>query len=140
MTGPSVLRGLHLFVRDVGASVAFYRRCGLEFESVSAEFARAAGDRAALEIGSHRLTRAYDPAFEPAAGGSTALQIGLPSREAVDAMFEELTAAGHPGHLPPFDAYWGSRYAEVRDPDGNIVGFQSPRDETRVTPVPPLPR
>ena len=133
------LRGIHLFVQDVAASVAFYLRAGLEFEDdqVSEHFARAASDRAALEIGSYELTRGYDPGFvEPPGGGSTALQIRLESREAVDAMFSELTGAGYAAHLAPFDAFWGSRYAEVRDPDGNIVGFQSPRDESRVSAPP----
>lgn len=133
------LRGIHLFVRDVAASVAFYRRAGLEFEDadVSKHFARAASDRAALEIGSYELTRGYDPGFVDAPpGGSTALQIGVESREAVDAAYADLTGAGYASHLAPFDAFWGSRYAEVRDPDGNVVGFQSPRDDTRLSAPP----
>jgi uncharacterized glyoxalase superfamily protein PhnB len=133
------LRGIHLFVRDVAVSVAFYRRAGLEFEdfNVSKHFARATGERAALEIGSYELTRGYDPGFvEPPGGGSTALQIGVDSREAVDAVYADLTGAGYAGQLQPFDAFWGSRYAEVRDPDGNLVGFQSPRDESRVSAPP----
>lgn len=134
-----MVRGIHLFVRDVRASVEFYQRAGLEFSYVSDDFARADGERAALEIGSYRLTRGYDPGFvEPPAGGSTALQIGVDSREAVDVMFTSLTEAGVPSHLAPIDAFWGARYAEVRDPDGNVVGFQSPVDEARKS-RPPLP-
>jgi uncharacterized glyoxalase superfamily protein PhnB len=137
MADTNVLRGIHLFVRDVAATVAFYRRAGIEFESVSKHFARAASDHARLEIGSYELTRGYDPGFrEPPSGGSTALQIGVESREAVDEIFAELTQAGAPAYLPPFDAFWGARYAEVRDPDGNIVGFQSPADPDRRTPPP----
>lgn len=131
-----MLRGIHVFARDVAASVAFYEQTGIEFESVSRDFARAASDRATLEIGSHHLTHGYDSSFTPVAGGSTALQIGLDSREAVDEMFQKLTAAGVPAKLAPFDAFWGARYAEVRDPDGNIVGFQSPADPDRRTPPP----
>jgi uncharacterized glyoxalase superfamily protein PhnB len=134
-----MLRGIHVFARDVAASVEFYRRAGLEFTdaNVSKHFARAEGDRAALEIGSYELTRGYDPRFvEPAGGGSTALQIGVASREAVDEMFKNLTDAGYKPHLAPIDAFWGSRYAEVCDPDGNPVGFQSPRDGSKVTPPP----
>jgi uncharacterized glyoxalase superfamily protein PhnB len=40
---------------------------------------------------------------------------------AVDATFAELVAAGHEGHLEPWDAFWGQRYAVVHDPDGNAV-------------------
>ena len=127
-----MLRGIHVFARDVRASVAFYRQAGLEFGDVVDDFARTDGGRASLEIGSYRLTRGYDPAFQdPPAGGATALQIGVDSREAVDEMFASLVAAGYAPNLAPIDAFWGSRYAEVRDPDGNPVGFQSPVDDSR---------
>ena len=130
MAEPPILRGIHIFARDVPASVAFYQRAGLEFSSTSHDFARAEGDRAALEIGSHKLTLGYDAAFEepPAGGSGTALQIGLASREAVDEMFADLTTAGYKPHLAPFDAFWGSRYAVVRGPGPIIVGLMSPAD------------
>ena len=31
--------------------------------------------------------------------------------------------AGHRGHLEPWDAERGHRYAQVEDPDGNIVSL-----------------
>ena len=41
-------------------------------------------------------------------------------------MFAELVAAGYDGHLEPWDAFWGQRYASVRDPDGNGVDLFAP--------------
>ncbi len=32
-----------------------------------------------------------------------------------------LTGAGYEGHLAPWDAFWGMRYAVVHDPDGTPV-------------------
>jgi predicted enzyme related to lactoylglutathione lyase len=32
---------------------------------------------------------------------------------------------------PPWDAFWGSRYAIVADPDGNHVGIMSPSEPKR---------
>lgn len=29
----------------------------------------------------------------------------------------------------PYDAFWGARYAVIRDPEGNSVGLESPLDE-----------
>ena len=29
-----------------------------------------------------------------------------------------MVAAGFEGHLEPWDAFWGQRYATLRDPDG----------------------
>ena len=33
---------------------------------------------------------------------------------------------GHEGHKPPWDAFWGMRYAIVHDPDGNPVDLFAP--------------
>ena len=138
MANEATLTGMHLFVRDVPASVAFYRRVGLEFSFAGEHFARAASSSGtSLEIGSYALTRGYDPGFrEPAGSGSVALQLSLPSREAVDRLHAEVTSEGVPSHLAPFDAFWGSRYMEVLDPDGNVVGFHSPRDEGMISAPP----
>ncbi|WP_205865699.1 VOC family protein, partial [Mycolicibacterium porcinum] len=57
----------------------------------------------------------------PAGPGRVALAFGLDVPADVDALYERLTAAGHPGTLKPFDAPWGQRYATVEDPDGTSV-------------------
>ena len=66
---------------------------------------------------------------------SARLVIGfsLPTREAVDERYAALTSVGYAGRQPPFDAFWGARYAIVADPDGNDVGLMSPLDESRRT-------
>ena len=28
--------------------------------------------------------------------------------------------------VPPWDAFWGQRYAQVKDPDGNVVDLFAP--------------
>lgn len=53
----------------------------------------------------------------------------MPSRPAVDEVYSDLTEAGYTGHQPPYDAFWGARYAIVDDPDGNGVGIQSPLED-----------
>ncbi len=59
------------------------------------------------------------------------LGFSLPSRQAVDDRYAELTSAGYAGRQPPFDAFWGGRYAIVADPDGNDVALTSPVDPER---------
>lgn len=60
-------------------------------------------------------------------------------RENVDRLYEELTSAGYTSQQRPYDAFWGSRYAVVLDPDDNAVGLMSPRDDSKRTPSPPPP-
>jgi catechol 2,3-dioxygenase-like lactoylglutathione lyase family enzyme len=63
--------------------------------------------------------------------GRVVLGFGLNSRGAVDAKFAELTDAGYGALAPPYDAFWGARYAIVEDPNGIAVGLMSPIDPAR---------
>ena len=131
--------GLHLFVRDMKKTLAFYRMLGLEFApgAENGPFTSAESGGVHIAFGTYALTRGYDPKFQEPKGGSTnALQFDVDSRDGVDRIYRELTAAGHTGHLAPHDAFWGARYAEVIDPDGNTVGFQSPQDDAKRTRPP----
>jgi uncharacterized glyoxalase superfamily protein PhnB len=53
------------------------------------------------------------------------------SRDDVDRLYADMTGAGYRGQQPPYDAFWGARYAVVEDPDGNAVGIMSPSDPDR---------
>ena len=57
----------------------------------------------------------------PTGSARVSLAIECPSPSEVDATYARLTAAGHAGHHEPWDAFWGQRYAAVKDPDGNTV-------------------
>jgi uncharacterized glyoxalase superfamily protein PhnB len=65
------------------------------------------------------------------------MTISLDSRNEVDETFQRMVNAGYQGVQPPFDAFWGSRYAIIADPEGNDVGLGSPRDVNR-KPWPPV--
>ena len=124
------LRAIGLVVGDMGASLAFYRLLGLEF----AEGAEAEGHVDVELDGGIRLmwdtvevVRGFDPDWQPPSGGArVALAFGLPAPAAVDETYAALTAAGHEGHKEPWDAFWGQRYAIVKDPDGNGVDLFAP--------------
>jgi catechol 2,3-dioxygenase-like lactoylglutathione lyase family enzyme len=136
------LYGVHLFVRDMAASLAFYRRLGLVFPDGSEREPHVAlelGGGFELSFGTLELTRGYDPAFrEPSGGSPNSLQFEVAGRRDVDRIYAELTSAGYSGHLAPRDAFWGARYAVVDDPDGNAVGFQSPVDPAKRSAGPAL--
>lgn len=109
----------------MAASLAFYRRLGLDFPegAESAPHVEAdlpGGLRFALDT--EDTVRSFHPAWRPSAGaGRIGLAFLCDSPADVDARYEELLAAGHDGELKPFDAPWGMRYAVVHDPDGNGV-------------------
>jgi uncharacterized glyoxalase superfamily protein PhnB len=128
-TAPNLL-GVYLFVRDLDASIAFYRCAGLAVERVSYVFARAMlANGASIEMGSAALTSSYDPRWRPPRGdGLNTINLELASRAAVDATYRVLLQAGYAGHLAPCDPPWQARFAIVDDPDGNPVGLHSPRN------------
>lgn len=142
-----VLRQMNLVARDMTATLAFYRRLGLDIpeEAVWSSGGKAhhvvvdMPDGFQIEFDSPELTRAYDPGWEDSIGGNpNFLVFTLPSREAVDETYADLTAAGHLGHLEPFDAFWGARYGIVDDPNGNHVGLISESDPERRSAPPEL--
>jgi uncharacterized glyoxalase superfamily protein PhnB len=130
------LHMLNLVVGDINASIEFYQRLGV----TGPEAPRVTGAHAqlrmpgglSLELDGAESARLWHAAFrsDPASVG-VVIGFALESREGVDQRYADLTSAGYQGRQPPFDAFWGARYAIVADPDGNDVGLMSPIDESR---------
>lgn len=114
-----------LVVSDIPASLAFYRRLGLDIPAAAdtephVEVTLPGGLRLAWD-GESTVT-SFDPAWTAPSGGhrvNLAFACGSPAE--VDEVFADLVDAGYTGHLKPWDAFWGQRYAVVHDPDGNPV-------------------
>lgn len=132
-----VLNGLNLVVRDMEATLAFYRKLGVEIpdsvvwrtESGAHHVDVPTPDGIGLDFDSVQLAKSYNAGWEAMSG--SIIGFSLPSREEVDERYREMTEAGYTGLQPPYDALWGARYAVVEDPDGNHVGLMSPLDPTR---------
>lgn len=140
MADPLTLIGqLNIVVDDVQAAAAFYAALGFEVSDTVAEWAphhRTVSSPGGLEVDldSAAFARWWGDIDEP----GVVVGVRLPSREAVDERYESLVAAGHDSCRAPYDAFWGVRYAVVRDPAGNAVGLLSPPDPERRT-APPDP-
>ena len=113
-----------IVARDMKASLEFYRTLGLDIpdgaeDEPHAEVTTPSGLRVAWD--SAELIRRIDPEWtEPSGGYRVALAFLCPDPASVDAKYEELAALGF-GHKDPWDAFWGQRYAIVKDPDGNHI-------------------
>ena len=124
----------NLVVRDMDASIAFYRRLGLEIREgavwrsgVTGHHLKAGEASVDVEFDSRELARVYNRGFA-AERGLVVIGVELESRQAVDALWDTLLEESVQGLQPPYDAFWGARYAMVEDPDGNPVGLMSPVD------------
>ena len=132
-----VLNQLNIVARDFDRTLAFYRRLGVEISDHAnhAEIRHAEvtlENGFVLEFDNLALARTYNAAWRQPAGSSRALiGFSVATREAVDERYADLVAAGYDGRQPPYDTFWGARYAVVADPDGNDVGIMSPLDPSR---------
>ena len=132
MASPT-LDQINLVVSDMDAAVAFYRRLGLEIPDTDPSWQghhRTAEVSGGLDVDldSEKFARHWNRGWN---GGRTVIGFKVDSREQVDELYQELTNAGYQGQQPPYDAFWGARYAVIEDPDGNPVGVMSPVDPAR---------
>ncbi|HEU4405210.1 MAG TPA: VOC family protein [Polyangiaceae bacterium] len=116
---------------DLERSLRFYRLLGLDIPdpepgSPYVEVITPNGYRISWNAVS--MVRELDPRWtEPSGGERMSLAFKCEGGPAeVDALYERLTKAGYQGHTPPWDAFWGQRYAIVVDPDGNGVNLFAP--------------
>jgi catechol 2,3-dioxygenase-like lactoylglutathione lyase family enzyme len=124
-----------IVVADMGKALAFYRRLGLDIaagadEEPHVEHGLPGGLRLAWDT--VETIRSFWPEWTPASGdGRIGLAFECDSPAQVDATHAGLVGAGYESIHAPFDAFWGQRYATVRDPDGNAVDLFARLDEDR---------
>lgn len=131
---------VNLVVNDMVAMAAFYRRLGVGIGETPAAWAphhRTAADHGIdFDLDSEVFARVWNQGWPGGTGVVLGFRVDTP--EEVDRLYAELTGDGAQGQQPPYDAFWGARYAVVTDPDGNAVGIMSPIDPDRRT-APPSP-
>ena len=127
---PALPDMIGMTVRDVRASLRFYRLLGLDipepdeknpqfFEVVTPNGYRISWN--ALE-----MVKGIDSDWVEPVGQRIGLAFKCDGPAAVDALYAELTGAGYKGRKEPWDAFWGQRYTLVEDPDGNTVDLFAP--------------
>jgi uncharacterized glyoxalase superfamily protein PhnB len=123
-----------VIVSDLDRAIAFYKRLGLRFPENPdpaghghTETTLPGGLRFTLD--KEESIRSFDPGWSPPSGGHRiAVAFRCDSPPDVDRVYRELVDAGAASYREPWDAFWGQRYAQVKDPDGNVVDLFAPRD------------
>jgi catechol 2,3-dioxygenase-like lactoylglutathione lyase family enzyme len=123
-----------IVVSDMPRSVAFYRKVGLEFpEGAENEGHVEAQLPGGLRFGldTEEVIHSFDPEWQrPTGGHAEAGAFRCDSPAEVDQVYAELLAAGGSAHKDPWDAFWGMRYAQLKDPDGNLLSLYALLPET----------
>ena len=120
-----------LIAQDMGKSLQFYRRLGLDIPEGSEE-----QTHVQVKMGSgltffldSRPSR-WDPSFvrgddpgqvEASNNYPLVLEFYLKNQRAVEAKYRELTGFGYQGYRAPYETSFGMCFAMVKDPDGNTI-------------------
>lgn len=144
-----VLNQINLVCGDFDASIDFYRRLGVEIPETGifrtpsgGHHAGASGSSTDQEIRFDLDSTAFAERWNAAWRGRTDLRgrvvvgFGVSTRSQVDDVFHDMVGAGYRGLQEPHDAFWGSRYAILEDPDGIAVGLMSPMSPEMKSPPP----
>lgn len=122
---------LGLIVKDMRASLAFYRQLGLAIPDGSdalthVEVKMGTGMTFFLDSQPAR----FDPQFTPSADIEQApaqgsyrsmLEFYLKTQAAVEAKYAELIGCGYQGFRAPYATAFGMCFAMLHDPDGNTI-------------------
>lgn len=124
------LDALGIVALDVAASARFYRMLGIPFAEPGPDddhFEAIAPNGMRIMLDSEALVKQIDPDWRrPQGGAAMGLAFHCNNAAGVDEAYAAVLAAGFEGRKEPWDAFWGQRYAQVNDPDGNSVDLFAP--------------
>ena len=121
------LHTVGITVKDLGKSLSFYRTLGLaipEGQDDEHHVEYTSGDGYSIGFIPETTMLHTNPNWKaPMGDNRISLQFACKTPAEVDETFKKLIDAGHQSFKEPWDAFWGQRFAQVIDPDGNNIGF-----------------
>ena len=119
------LNAIGIVASDMATSIRFYRTLGLDLpespDEGHLEATMSSGVR--LMLDSEEVVRSFQPEWSRETGNQLSLAFECSSAAEVDEVYARVTGAGFEGEKEPWDAFWGQRYALLRDPDGVEVNL-----------------
>jgi uncharacterized glyoxalase superfamily protein PhnB len=113
------LNAIGIVASDLGRSIAFYRLLGVDFpEDGDGHIEATLPGDTRLMLDSEDVIRSFRPDWTRESGNQLSLAFQCASPAEVDEIYARVAAAGFDGEMEPWDAFWGQRYAQLRDPDG----------------------
>ncbi len=111
-----------IVVKEVKETIKFYGLFGIEFKELGdGHFEGVASNGVRLMLDSVELMKKINPDWSYRCGSNIILCHKSEAAPDVDAVYNKVVEAGFEKVKEPWDAFWGQRYASVKDPDGNQV-------------------
>ena len=121
------LNAIGIVASDPARSIAFYRLLGVDFPDDGEGHIEAtlpSGVR--LMLDSEDTIKSFNADWARETGNQLALAFECASPAEVDELYARVAEAGFAAEKEPWDAFWGQRYAQLRDPDGVPVDLFAP--------------
>ena len=114
------LNALGIVASDMATSIRFYGLLGLDIPETPNEghLDTFLPNGVRFMLDSEDTVRSFRPDWTRETGNQIGLAFECESAAEVDALYARIVDAGFDAEKAPWDAFWGQRYAQLRDPDG----------------------
>jgi catechol 2,3-dioxygenase-like lactoylglutathione lyase family enzyme len=113
------LNAIGIVASDPARSIAFYRLLGVDFpEDGEGHIEATLPSGVRLMLDSEETIKSFAPDWTRETGNQLGLAFECASPAEVDETYARVREAGFHTEKEPWDAFWGQRYAQLRDPDG----------------------
>jgi catechol 2,3-dioxygenase-like lactoylglutathione lyase family enzyme len=120
------MNAIGMITSDMKRSLEFYALLGLavpDFNPEEDHFDCDLGNGVRLMWDTLELAKEFLPGYIHGSGSSIGMAFECTSPSQVDETHASVLSAGFESLVAPWDAFWGQRYAIVKDPDGNAISL-----------------
>jgi uncharacterized glyoxalase superfamily protein PhnB len=121
------LEAIGITTADLSRSLHFYGLLGVNVPEPDEDHVEAeVSGGLTLMWDTEELIRQIEPDLPSPVRQRIVLAFRCADAADVDATYSRIVDAGFESKAEPWDAFWGQRFAYVRDPEGNIVALFAP--------------
>jgi catechol 2,3-dioxygenase-like lactoylglutathione lyase family enzyme len=122
------LNAIGIVASDMSQSIRFYRLLGLDVPDAPGEghVDTFLPNGVRFMLDSEEVVRSFKPDWSRETGNQIGIALECDNAAEVDDLYRRAVGAGFQGEKEPWDAFWGQRYAQLRDPDGVGVDLYAP--------------
>ena len=113
-----------IITKDIKKAVEFYETLGFKtIDSSSEDYIELDNNGVRISLNTAKMV-ANIYGYEPVTvGDKIELAFLCDSTIEVDALYNKMVTAGYESFKAPWDAFWGQRYAIIKDIDGNLLSL-----------------
>ena len=122
------LNAIGIVAADMAESIRFYRAIGLDVPETPDEghVDTFLPNGVRFMLDSEETMRSFMDGWSRETGNQVGIAFECASPAEVDEIYTRVTEAGFHGEKEPWDAFWGQRYAILKDPSGVDVSLYAP--------------